>query len=908
VLAAFRDLVDAGLDQESLEAVAEAISEASHGPERNRCLALIRIAGGWIEAVAGGELPSRSGLLIEATNLVEAGVLPPTRGMLIYGFAEATGLVSDFLQGLVRRHGAEVLLDLPPNPSNSRERSAGSAFVERLADRLGGPGCLTTISWDAPSCSESPLEAFSAPGPEAEIREIAARIRTLLDEGVSPERIGVVSRLLDEGTAASIRRHFTRLGIPFSGEGATLPQGRSDRRLKALLELLSRRSRSSLSSWLELVDSLPGVEDLLLLEVGLRNAGVARLDDLDAMNLDYLRPKKRLELPLVTEVEDDGAEGRRVHASLPRAEVEAARSAASSLLETLAKRPEEAPFGDYLQWIREILDLIGISRDHHLSIRLEEPALKLQNLPPLRWDNLENLLPRILNDPSTETFGGEGGGVQILSVMEARSRCFEVLFLRALNRGSFPRQAHQDPIFPEHIRREVSVILPEIPLAERSHLEEKYLFAQLLAAAERVILSWQSVGADGKAVNPSAFIEKLRLEGRISKVPASVADVYSLKGCTLKPRRLRPAMEHAALSGLEGNRRELVMAAESLGISRAQHLKSVLDEMAPPFPREDLGPFLGLTGLGPPQKLWATRLESYAACPWQQFLRKVLGLAPPAETGYADNPLKGLLVGKVIHAVLEAILTQAGAPSGRARSLDEIRGLEAIRIHWPEEVRLRELLERTSRKVAEEEGLPILASPLARAVRPYLEEARKADWGAGFLDVLGAEVSGVCHLELDGEGKIDLHFRADRVDPAENGLLLTDYKSGKSAKNPETELKQGRRLQAAIYACSGDGDNEGRYLFLDPNSKKREQKLGAECSAELGRVIGILVAAWEEGLATPLWNDNDRCRNCEVREACFRDESGLGNRLMRVLEYLPEDHPLQALWKLPKTPANRGKA
>jgi hypothetical protein len=76
--------------------------------------------------------------------------------------------------------------------------------------------------WEQPP-APSRLEAFAAPGSGPEAREIARRVRTLLDspDAPPPETIGVVVRELSperpHGTA--LRRAFEDAGIPFSGVG-----------------------------------------------------------------------------------------------------------------------------------------------------------------------------------------------------------------------------------------------------------------------------------------------------------------------------------------------------------------------------------------------------------------------------------------------------------------------------------------------------------------------------------------------------------------------------------------------------------------------------------------------------------------------------------------------------------------
>ena len=916
VAAAVRDLVDAGLDEVSLGPVADAVSEAARGQERERCLAVVQVAGRWLKAAERENLPSRSGLLVRATELLERGDdgTLPSRGILIHGFAEATGIVAGFLEALVRTRDAEMVLDLPPDPARPGERDAGWTFAERLADRLASPGWLSGGPWQPPGKEPPDLVAFTAPGPDAEIREVAGRIRRLLDnnEHTAPESIGMVARSIDTVTAAAIRRHFGRLGIPFSGENVTLPSGEPVRRLTAVLELLSNRGRTSVTTWLTAVDSIPGVKDLRLLELALRSAGVARLDGLDEMDPGKLCPRGILRLPVVERIVDDGEKrGKQIHRSFPRTELEAARRAASTLLAALAGRSAEAPASKHLHWVRAILDRLGLGGDATLAGSLDALQTLLAADPVIAWKHLEPVLSRALGDAESEALGGEGGGVKVLTVMEARSRTFEHLFLVGLNRGSFPRKVHEDPVLSENVRRAIAEVLPEMPLAERSRLEERYLFAQLMAASPRTTLSWQVVDADGRARNPSAFVERLCLEGRLPGPVPTVADVF---GPAPGEAPMRPALEHATVCGLAGRREDLVAAAQALGDGRVGHLKPLLDELDPPSPRDDLGPFLGLTGIAPPQEVWATRLEAYSACPWKQFLERELGLTLPPEAILAGTRLKGILVGKVVHRVLEWVVTRACASVGRPLSVEDIRNREPVCVPWPVRDTLERMIQEASREVAAAEGVASLAVPLARAASPLLERARELDWPEGIRkSVLGAEVTGECYVELNREDRAAIHFRADRVDSQDGALVLTDYKSGKSKDSAVTALRKGKQLQAAIYACGGGDGARGRYLYLNPDTARAEDGLDRTSAAALVRVVEILLEAWSRGLAVPRWDPggnerNGPCRYCDLKEACFRGDSTFRARLERVIERAGEAGTagsLVQLWNLPTTPASK---
>ncbi len=920
VAAAVRDLVDAGLDEASFEPALEALGEASLGPaSRERCRAVLRVAMGVLEAHDERGLAHRGTLLRRAAELLEerSHVLP-AGGILIHGFAEATGLVSGLLDALVGREGAELLLDHPPDPARPGEPDAGIDFVCRLADRLGGPGVAAALPWPA-APTPAILEPFVAPGPEAEVREVAARIRRLLDGGTPPESIGVVIRSLDSTLAGALRRHFGRLGIPFSGEGVTLPAGAISRRVEATLEILGRQDGAGIDSWLEAVAGLAGVEDLQLLELALRSVGVFRLAQLGGFEPARVCRGGWLRLAVVEGVEERAGVERRRHRRFPRAELEAAREAGGRLVRLLRSRPKDGEVRELFSWVDEVLALLGWTRREAPKDPLVSALAALQaELPDdlhTAWRDMEPILSRRWRSAGTVPLEGAGGGVQVLTAMEARGRTFEHLFLMSLNRGLFPRRSHEDPVLPEPARAVLSVVLPEMPMAGRRRLEERYLFAQMIAAADTVTLSWQSVDAEGRPRNPSAFIERLRLEGRLPRSPDPVSDVFGER----PDGSIRPPLEHATALGLAGVRRGLAVAAEVLGDRRADHLQPLLDELDPPRARADLGPFLGVTGTGPPAEPWVTRLEAFSACPWRQFLERELGLAPPAEAMLAGTSLRGVLAGAVVHRVLERIVREAGAPSGPETELAQLAERQPVDVCWPAPEGVAALAEEEARGVAAEEGVPALGRALAQLAVPYLERAAELDWPTGRRLVLGAEIRGACSLAPRGAREISVSFRADRVDPGEGGaLILTDYKAGKNdGPALPTALLRGQRLQAAAYACAAGEGGRGRYLFLDRASKCPEASLGWAETGELAGVIDLLLSAWREGILIPRWEtpsggEGPACRFCQVREACFRDDSTFRARMARAMETLEAgapDGPIVGLWRLPaRKPARKGKS
>ena len=100
---------------------------------------------------------------------------------------------------------------------------------------------------------------FRAPGAHAEVREVARRIRRLLDDDAPPERIGVVARDLGP-YALPVQVHFPRLGIPFSALGAAGSVDATARRTRALAELLRRGNQAPADSWLSAAGDLGGFD------------------------------------------------------------------------------------------------------------------------------------------------------------------------------------------------------------------------------------------------------------------------------------------------------------------------------------------------------------------------------------------------------------------------------------------------------------------------------------------------------------------------------------------------------------------------------------------------------------------------------------------------------------------------
>ncbi len=941
VVAAVRDLLDAGFEPEAhAPAIDEWLQEQGRGAAVERARAAVRIASRTSRELAERGLADPSTLLRRATALLQrhGAALLPTRALWIHGFADATGVVADWLETLLRVLGGRVILSRPrvPGEGAAIERRFSRRFYERFA--AAGVAC------EDPAPPAAALRVVRAAGSDAELRAVGVRIRALLDAGARPEGIGVVGRAL-EAFRPALRVQFERLGIPFTAPSLRAVGSPGVRRVEALLGLLVQGRDAPVERWLDAHAPEPGPP----LRTALHAVGAARLGDLADLDLDERLGESdlRLPVPIGLAPAEDTRPGRaerlrRVH--FGRGDLEAWRQRAGRFAARLDEARRSAALPVHADGFLALACQLGWRDDADFTVvehAVRELGAQLEGVPELEAEEWQLLLRHALLPAVAPPAGGCGGGVQVLTVMEARGLDFEHLFVIGLNRDVFPRPVVEDPVIPDALRRGLRVLLPELPVKAEGHDEERHHFAQLVAASPDVTLSWQFVSDDGRERVPSPFLVRLELAAGLQG--SERAPSLLTPGSAEQPR---PAHEHAALVAVHGSRRDLgrvlpaalAEVARELGSEEAddQALSrvriAVLDELDPP-PRSGRslapGPFFGFVGprplrpARPAPDLFITHVQSLARCPWQHFLER-LGLEPAPDALEALPTLDRRRLGSVVHAVLEEIVKRRWPEVPRA--LDQAARVAPVAVPWPDPATLEGLVLDATWQCLREDGLPAreLAQLLAYRARGILEEARRVEWGEGALGVVGVEVEGAFEV-VDGAGRPRrVGFRADRADRREERLRLTDYKTGPpihSGVKPDTRRKnflgrvaRGRDLQAAAYVEGARALGlaaEGRFAFVreDLDPELRVWTVGSDehdFRTLLDHVCRVALDALDAGAAFPrLVDEKDRenrlCLSCEVRDACLQGETVHRRRLLAWLDGDPEGASLpgwRALWNL----------
>lgn len=513
-----------------------------------------------------------------------------------------------------------------------------------------------------------------APDTDREIETVAVRIRRLVERGVAPHRIAVVSRRPRPHLELA-RTTLERAGVP-----VTTRRRVGYREIPVIRSLLAL-FRAAADGW-----TRHGLVELA--------AQPYFGNGLDASLLDFLGHRQLIAGldawraafdQLVDEIQareaDDDEAGDRRH-WLPRPErASRARDEFHAFAERVTPLEDAKPLRDWLAWLRGFLvdDPWGMETRLHTIAR---EALDVARLDLAGWRGLHDLLetwhatitewgeedeplslgrfmtqldPVLAGNVTLATPGGRG--VQLLEALAAVYRPFDHLFLVGLDAGSFPLTRSPSPLM--HPEDRAMLAAAGIPLDAESVWEtrERALFTALLAGTGEVTLSHAGFDASGRALLSSVFVEDAAAGAAEETI--ALHQVWT-DGLPLLTREEDAA--HALLTARIEAGREAGTLTPWNGRIEDPALRAYLADR-----------------YGERYSWSPTQLEEYAVCPWRWFSGRLLRLDRDEEPGQEMDPA---VRGTIWHGALERFWARATGHLDETARTGERRLLRHDDLEW----------------------------------------------------------------------------------------------------------------------------------------------------------------------------------------------------------------------------------
>lgn len=266
-------------------------------------------------------------------------------------------------------------------------------------------------------------------------------------------------------------------------------------------------------------------------------------------------------------------------------------------------------------------------------------------------DGFRAMLKAQLEGTFAQVFPGSRTGVQILSPEQIRGTLFDGIVITGLEEAVLPSRTQEDPRFPMVVRKAL-----ETSSGETREQEEAFVLRQVFeAAGERLVLLVRTMDPEGRGQRHSPLVARILENDGVRCTTVSDS----------APSLLAPPAESPFL--------ESALAAERERLSRGA-----------------FGPHDGILGPGVfpvPDRLSATMLEGYSACPFRYMVERLWKLPDAAEVpvvSFPDAKTHGTLVHKALEFAIVADNPEAAVKRAlEGHDLQALLGSAAFASNYP---------------------------------------------------------------------------------------------------------------------------------------------------------------------------------------------------------------------------------
>lgn len=389
--------------------------------------------------------------------------------------------------------------------------------------------------------------------------------------------------------------------------------------------------------------------------------------------------------------------------------------------------------------------------------------------------------------------------VLVGSIERSRQPEIRAAFLLGLNERIFPLVGDEDPILNDADRASLADDIELAPGSEQRFFQETYLgYIAFTRASDRLWISYATADEKGREMLPSPFIDRLR-RCFPEWQPTRVSGDFTSMEWISTPRDFAAGLVAALRAPETSTDQRATWLAAYEQARQIPRVAALLGRVLPSLTYANsaqLSPEISRELFGPDLSTSISRLETFAACPFQHFARYGLRLA--ARKPFRLDPL---IEGNFAHEVLRIFLELSGDRPWCQLSLAEAEEcIQQATAQVTATLRDRIFLDSArNRHVAHQ-----IERDLRLFVKMLLAEARRSGFRPHAAELAFGADSPLPPLEYDLPGGARLHLegKIDRVDVAcQNGVThvrTIDYKSGKRAIN-YAELSHGLSLQLLIY-------------------------------------------------------------------------------------------------------------
>ena len=729
-------------------------------------------------------LTDPAGMRLMLRDHFDPAWLAPYRTIIIDGIQDAGRLETDILRNVVDR-GCTYLVDAPSGDLLDRAaefhplrltrdflsalgtrpeqgRTASSSDDLFLASSLFSDRSFAAAAQNAPSplSFSRSIDLLSTINMREEVSLIAGRVKRTLREGMSPDAVLVAFPSLDE-YGPLVEEIFNDCGIPYN---RSLGRQLSTSPVATAVISLLRPCQEDFSG-----PSLLRIFSSTFLRFSGEGAIVAALDRLmREKRITGGREKLRTAL---------------IHRGSPAQGTDTLTPALSGLFTALEPFCTNDP-ATLSQWMDRLENLIAwsglgarVATIHGpLNInlqafkKLEETLGSLSRAGKLfphysyTFNEWLFLLKKTFMHARFQVPPEDEGGVQVLGIEESMGLPWNEIYLGGLVDGKFPQRLPQNIFLPEATLETLGV-----RTLEKARLSAAYHFYRLLLSANKIVLSWPENEGDRSAI-PSPFLMELaplRMAGLIS-------EAHHIQS-SLKLEHSNSLPELAKAISLSGDTRGLseIITRDIPGMAGIRSATTFTSrEQARSLPRTIKRSFR------------VTELDDYLACPYDYYVKHLLGLRPLEEP---TEDISALDRGSTIHAILRNFYLAWTGPitcNDRAAARELLRDLTLSAFgKEADTVRNRREKDLFLNKTAER----------------FLD-AEEEFWKQGMRPVCLEQTIKDFELILSNNETVVINGKIDRIDVDENGnFIIVDYKTGdypESARGVEQKI-----FQLPVYAA-----------------------------------------------------------------------------------------------------------